>query len=203
MTRQTADIGCIVLAAGSGTRFGTDKRQALLGGNTLLGHTLGTIAPQFSKRILVLHPGDEALAGHFAGNWQVLLAADARKGMGHSLAAAMACTRDWAGAVIALGDMPLVLAATYRAVRDALTTENLVVPHYHEQRGNPAGIGQRYFAELARLEGDQGARKLLELHAATVLRLAVDDPGILRDVDTPEALAAVLRGLQENGVRGG
>ena len=90
MRSSTSGIGCIVLAAGSGTRFGSDKRLALLGGRSLLDTTLANIAPVFDKRILVLRAGDEALGNRHASDWQIVLAANAGKGMGHSLAAAMA-----------------------------------------------------------------------------------------------------------------
>lgn len=202
MTPPATGIGCIVLAAGTGSRFGSDKRQARLGGITLLEQSLNTIAPLFNKRLLVLRPGDETLASGFAPFWQVLFASEALKGMGHSLAAAMAGTHDWDGAVIALADMPLVQAATFCAIRDHLAADTLVVPCYQGRRGNPVGIGRQFFAELACLQGDQGARKLLEQHAGAVVRLTVDDPGILRDIDTPEALATA-QGLAEQEIRRG
>jgi molybdenum cofactor cytidylyltransferase len=189
MTRGGHTVGCIVLAAGSGARFGSDKRMAAFGADTLLAHTLGTIAPEFHERILVLRSGDEALAKRFAGEWQVVFAADAGKGMGHSLAAAMERTGSWNGAVIALADMPYVLGSTFRALREALSADSIVVPHYHGERGNPVGIGRHYFTELAALQGDQGARALLRQHAAAIEVVEVEDPGILRDVDTPAALA--------------
>jgi molybdenum cofactor cytidylyltransferase len=188
MTRASAGIGCIVLAAGAGTRFGSDKRLAQLNGVILLEHTLANIAPAFHKRVLVLRPGDEALGIRHAAGWQIVLAANAGKGMGHSLAAAMALTGDWDGAVVALADMPFVQTATYEAVRALLSTDNLVVPYYRDQRGNPVGIGKRFFPELARLQGDQGARLLLQQHATAVVRVDVEDEGILRDIDTPAAL---------------
>lgn len=185
-----ARVGCIVLAAGSGTRFGSDKRLARLGEATLLEHTLKTVAPCFEERVLVLRAGDEALGQRFAADWRIVIAAEAARGMGHSLAAAMDCSTGWDGTVIALADMPFVRAATYAALRAALAPDKLVVPYYRRQRGNPVGIGSDYFAELARLQGDQGARLLLQTHAASVLRLDLEDPGILRDIDTPAALAA-------------
>lgn len=185
-----AGIGCVVLAAGAGTRFGSDKRQAALGGVTLLESTLGKILPAFQKRILVLRAGDEALGIRHAGDWQIVLATEAEQGMGHSLAAAIARAGDWDGAVVALADMPFIETATYRAVGMRLTPTNLVVPYYRAARGNPVGIGRRFFADLAHPQGDQGARQLLQQHAAAVLRVDVEDPGILRDIDTPEALAA-------------
>jgi molybdenum cofactor cytidylyltransferase len=191
---RIAGIGCIVLAAGSGTRFGSDKRLARFGEATLLEHTLNNISPAFSQRILVLRPDDEALARRYAADWQIVLAADAGKGMGHSLAAALPLAGDWEAAVIALADMPFVQTATYEAVCIRLGTDNLVVPYYRDQRGNPVGIGKRYFPELAHPQGDQGARLLLQQHAAAVVRVDVEDPGIVRDVDTPAALQAPEQG---------
>jgi len=46
---------------------------------------------------------------------------------------------------------------------------------------------------MSELSGDVGARSLIERHAAHVRTLAVDDPAILLDVDTPAALAALQR----------
>lgn len=194
MTRVPAGIGCIVLAAGTGSRFGSDKRQARFGTGTLLDTTLRNIAPLFAQRILVLRAGDKALAARYAADWQIVFAADAEKGMGHSLAAAMALTGDWTAAVVALADMPFVQGSTFEALSASLAADNLVVPYYRGERGNPVGIGKRYFPELARLQGDQGARHLLRQHAAAVVRIDVEDAGILRDIDTPAALQAPEQG---------
>jgi molybdenum cofactor cytidylyltransferase len=49
-------------------------------------------------------------------------------------------------------------------------------------------IGSGYFEELQALGGDQGARTLLAAHGAELELIAVDDPGVLRDVDTPADL---------------
>jgi molybdenum cofactor cytidylyltransferase len=188
MNTGPASIGCIVLAAGSSKRFGADKRLAGIAGTTLLELTLGSIPQCLSRRLLLLHPGDEALAARLQPAWQVIIATDAHLGMGHSLAAAMPYTQAWSGAVIVLADMPYVHADTYTSIQQHLGPDRLVVPHYRGQRGNPVGIGRDYFAALAQLRGDQGARVLFQLHAAALLRLEVDDPGILRDIDTREAL---------------
>jgi molybdenum cofactor cytidylyltransferase len=186
-------MGCIVLAAGSSRRFGADKRLALLAdGSTLLAHTLTRIPASFTRRILVLGPNDQALAEPFLTAWQVIFAAQAQRGMGHSLAAALPLTTGWQGAVIALADMPFVLPATYTALQQALVPGRIVVPCWQGQRGNPVGIGAEFFPELASLQGDQGARMLLQTHAAAVLRLDVDDAGVVRDIDTQEALADSL-----------
>lgn len=182
-------IGCIVLAAGRSLRFGTDKRLALLpDGRTLLDRTLSGIPPDFTRRILVVHPGDEALIAPHQPAWTVVFAANAHLGMGHSIAAGVALAKGWRGAVIALADMPFVNPDTFIAIGAALEPARIVVPYWQQQRGNPVGVGADYFAELAQLDGDQGARQLFRKHAAAVIRLDVDDAGILQDIDTRESL---------------
>lgn len=189
LPEKTSVVGCIVLAAGRSLRFGADKRLARLpGGSTLLERTLASIPPDFTQRILVVHPGDEELVAPHQPAWKVVFAADAHLGMGHSLAAGIALATGWQGAVIALADMPFVKPATFNAIHSALTPARIVVPYWQQQRGNPVGIGADYFEELAELEGDQGARLLFRKHAAAVVRLEVEDAGIVQDIDTREGL---------------
>jgi molybdenum cofactor cytidylyltransferase len=177
-------IGCIVLAAGSSKRFGSDKRlYRLPSGTGVLQQTLENLLPLFRQRILVLRPDDTELAMQHGKDWQIVVAAQAGLGMGNSLAAAMQATRDWQGAVIALADMPWVLPATVCRVRDALTPDTIVVPTWQGRRGNPVGIGCDYFARLAALQGDSGARQLMQEFSARLVKLEIDDPGLVRDLD--------------------
>ncbi|MGE5180843.1 MAG: nucleotidyltransferase family protein, partial [Acidobacteriota bacterium] len=69
----------------------------------------------------------------------------------------------------------------------------IVVPTCERKRGNPVVWGRHHFAEIRELAGDVGARAILERHANDVRTVALDDPAILFDVDTPEALAALGR----------
>lgn len=179
-------IGVIVLAAGSSRRFPSDKRLALMPDNKeLLASTLASIPVTFSRRLLVLRPGDEALARRFEQAWEICFAPRAHLGMGHSLAYAVSELEDWQGAVIALGDMPFVHPDTYTAVQEALCIQPLVRPFYRGQPGHPVGFQAAYFSELAALQGDEGARSLLARHSDKLHQHPSEDPGILRDIDTP------------------
>lgn len=179
-------VGCIVLAAGSSKRFGTDKRfYPLPSGKSMLSTTLEMLEPLFSERVLVLKPGEHEVASAFRKHWQVVFASDAAKGMGHSLAAAMPVVSHWQGAVIALADMPFVNPSSVVRIKAAVARNTLVVPYCHDQRGNPVGIGSDYFQELAALQGDSGARQLMQQYSARIVRLDIDDEGLLKDLDSP------------------
>jgi molybdenum cofactor cytidylyltransferase len=88
--------------------------------------------------------------------------------------------------------MPRVTAdhlATLIAAFEVASDEGaVVVPTCERKRGNPVLWGRRRFAEIAALTGDVGARGIIERNADRVTWVAIDDPAILVDVDTPEAL---------------
>ena len=118
---------------------------------------------------------------------EVLRCADAARGMGASLAAGVAARPQAGGWVIALADMPWIAPGTITQVANALDSHACVAPFHAGQRGHPIGFGADFFAGLTSLDGDEGARRLID--PARLVRIDSDDAGILRDVDTPADLA--------------
>ena len=90
-----------------------------------------------------------------------------------------------------LGDMPRIRPDTLVALQHQAAENLIVVPCYAGRRGHPVLFGRAFWAELLTLQGDQGARELLRLHAKSLLEVAVTDPGILLDVDDAQMLAAM------------
>ena len=183
-------LACIVLAAGQARRFGSDKRLARLpDGNTLLAASLASVPEDFGCRIVVLKPDDAMLQSSLPTAWQAVHATEAARGMGFSLQAGLAAVPEYCrGVVVALGDMPGVLAPTWHGIAQLLEPSRLVVPRYRGRRGNPVGIGRDFFAELTRPQGDSGARELFRRYPDAVFWLDCEDPGILLDLDRPEDL---------------
>ncbi len=118
---------------------------------------------------------------------------DWAQGMASSLRAGIeALPEGLAGVLIALGDMPGLKPESVRALAvafDPAAQHSIWVPVFRGERGHPVLFAARHFEELAALRGDTGARALLLRHAPCVWGVPVDDPGVLLDVDTPEALA--------------
>nr|WP_241262924.1 nucleotidyltransferase family protein [Parahaliea mediterranea] len=179
-----------MLAAGSSRRFGGDKRFARLGGGDSVFEASIRAARASGLSLCVCLRPDDTRALELLARLGVdsCACADAARGMGHTLAQGIAAAADWDAALIALADMPWVLPATYRAVAAAAGPRRIVVPSRGGRRGHPVAFGAAFYPELARLEGDAGARRVLARHAGRVCELEVDDPGILRDVDRPADL---------------
>jgi molybdenum cofactor cytidylyltransferase len=101
------------------------------------------------------------------------------------------------GAVICLGDMPLIDAHLIDRLIEAFAPDrgNLIaVPVSDNRRGNPVLWSRRFFNELMTLDGDIGARHLIARHSEAVAEVPVEGHGAFLDIDTPQALAAAQRG---------
>ena len=169
----------VVLASGRGERFIASggrgsKLQALLGGRPVLQRTLDAVRASGLR----WHLED---AGH--------------AGMGDSIAAGVRATRDAAGWLILPGDLPLVRPESLLAVAAALGGEAAVLPYYRGERGHPVAFPAACGDALSRLSGPEGASSLLQarMKIHSPVRLDLDDPGIVTDIDTLQALAAAER----------
>ncbi len=189
-----SDIAAIVLAAGLGSRFGEGaKPLALLHGKPLLAHVLATAQASRARPVIVItgHEHD-AIAALSAGQGvSAIHNADYRTGLAGSLKTGMAALpATCAGALILLADMPLVRTKTLDALIAAFEADPdcaALVPVCEGRRGNPVLLTRRLIPQIEALEGDRGAGPLLR-ERADIREVAVDDPGIHLDADTPQAL---------------
>jgi molybdenum cofactor cytidylyltransferase len=104
------------------------------------------------------------------------------------------------GAVVCLGDMPLIDARLIDRLIDAFAPDRsqlIVVPVSDNRRGNPVLWSRRFFEELMTLDGDVGARHLIAKHGEAVAEVAVEGHGAFLDIDTPEALADARHGKRQ------
>lgn len=183
----------ILLAAGSGTRFDpTGKRnkllQALPDGKPVALQTAEVMCAALPEVIAVLRPCSDSLAEQLvAAGCDITVCAEAASGMGVSLAHAIVHAAHADGWIIALADMPHIQIATVKRLAAALAAgAQIVAPFYEGRRGNPVGFSRMHLPALLALSGDAGARALLAAHPVTAIE--VDDPGVLRDIDTPQDL---------------
>lgn len=183
----------ILLAAGSSRRFGADKRRHPLGDGTLMILASARhLAEACSRTIVVIRPGDTALAKLLtAEGVATVVCHAAENGMGHSLSCGIAASAEADGWLVALADMPYIAPASYHAVLGLLQDgAGLARPTYQGKIGHPVGFSAKYLPDLLALTGDQGGKAILDAHSDDLRRCALEDPGILKDVDQLEQVVA-------------
>jgi molybdenum cofactor cytidylyltransferase len=191
------NVAAIVLAAGRSTRMGgPNKLLAELDGKKLVRiATEQALASKASEVIVVTgHQADlveQALAGlkvKFVRN------PDFAGGLASSVKSGIAAVSDEAdGAVICLGDMPLIDAPLIDRLIETFAPDRghlIAVPVSEGRRGNPVLWSRRFFKELMTLDGDVGARHLIAKHSEAVAEVPVDGHSAFLDIDTPQALQA-------------
>jgi molybdenum cofactor cytidylyltransferase len=186
----------LLLAAGSASRFGSDKlRHALPHGVPIAVQAARIFKLELSRVVAVVKPGSAELVDALKEEGcEVVVCENAAEGMGASLACAARAAGEADGYLVALGDMPFLRRTSIAAVRDALVNgAPLVAPYFRTRRGHPVGIGKRFYEDLLSLRGDEGAKKLLAANAGQLVKIPIGDPGVIRDIDTPQDLLPPVR----------
>ena len=207
-------VAAVVIAAGASSRMGRPKALLPLRGRTFVARIAAAARAGGASTVLVVvgPPHGEAVRARLPEGVRATWNADPTRGMLSSVQVGIAALEeDVDAALVWPVDTPLVWISTVRrilgagtardghdvtAVRDA-ARGRLVVPTTDQGGGHPVLIGRRFFDEIAALplDGAGGLRGLMSAHASDVERLAVADPGVRADVDTPEDYQRlVLRG---------
>jgi CTP:molybdopterin cytidylyltransferase MocA len=191
-------IAAVVLAAGSGSRFGAGAKQlAELEGIPLLEHALRAVeaVPAIGRIVVVLGArAEEIRAGVDLGEAEAVVCEDWAEGQAASLRCGVAAVAGADAAVLTLGDMPRITPQVIARFAD-LAAEHGVQARaravYDGAPGHPVVLGSAYFEQVAALRGDVGARDVLKAIGAYPIECSHLCSAV--DVDTPEALEQ-LRG---------
>jgi molybdenum cofactor cytidylyltransferase len=186
------EIGGIVLAAGEGKRFGGCKQTAMLDGRPLLEHALRAMlaVPAISPVVVVLGAHADAIRSEvdFSGV-DVVVCDRWAEGQSASLQAGVTALGDVEAAVITLGDQPFISPQVIAGVLDHRGRHLAVRATYDGAPGHPVLLERRLLDHVVELDGDTGARPLLEgEHVYTWEVGRLSDP---TDIDTPERLQEV------------
>jgi molybdenum cofactor cytidylyltransferase len=196
-----SNIVAIVLAAGRSTRMGgPNKLLAELDGKKLVRiATEQALASKASEVIVVTGHQTELVEQALQGlKVRFVKNPDFAGGIASSVKAGIAAVPETSdGAVVCLGDMPLIDAGLIDRLIDGFAPDRgnlIVVPVSEGRRGNPVLWSRRFFKELMTLDGDVGARHLIAKHTEAVAEVPVDGESAFLDIDTPQALEAARRG---------
>ena len=180
-----ADITGVLLAAGFSTRFGASKLLTKIDDQALIAHSAAALSP-CDRVVAVVRADDEVLHSelHTLGI-DCVVNPQPERGMGFSIACAVNATSQSSGWCLLPADMPYVMASTTSQLVDALRAGAvLAAPCYQGRRGHPVAFSNSFVDALCALDGDIGARNILEQNADQLTSIATDDAGVLIDIDT-------------------
>lgn len=192
---QEAKVAAIVLAAGLSSRM--SPRNKLLtpdpAGKAMVARVVDAALSSGARPVVVVtgHAEPEVRAALAGRPVQFVHAPDYAAGLSASLRAGLAgIPARSAATLVLLGDMPLVTGRMIDRLIAAYDSDEgrlIVAPVHGGQPGNPVLWDRRYFAEMAALTGDSGARALLRRHAENVAEIEMEE-AVVQDFDTPESL---------------
>jgi molybdenum cofactor cytidylyltransferase len=189
-------IAAVVLAAGRSSRMApANKLLTEVDGRLMVQRAVDAALASHANPVYVVtgHDGPRVRAALAGKPVTFVENPDFATGLSSSVKSGIAALpEDVDGALFMLGDMPMVstehvdkLVAAFNPVEG----RSICVPTYKAKRGNPVLWARRFLPMIAAIAGDTGARTLLGEHADELCEVEMADPGILLDIDTPEALA--------------
>ena len=180
-----AEITGVLLAAGFSTRYGSNKLLAQIDTHTILAHSAAALSP-CDRVVAVVRIVDAALQTELRVlGVDCVFNTEPERGMGYSMACAVKATARSGGWCLLPADMPYVKTTTTQHVVNALRSGTpLAAPIYNGRRGHPVGFAAEFFEALAALDGDVGARSIIDHNTDRLTAIESDDAGVLVDIDT-------------------
>ena len=199
-------IGVVVLAAGASTRMGRPKQLLFYNGQTLVRRAVEVAVASVCKPVVVVLGANAVSVGKELEvpvivtrnrEWETGLSSSVRAG----LEALLAADKTIAGVVMMLCDQPFVTAELIDRLVECRRNpgQSIVATDYLGTLGVPALFAREHFSELAALTGDQGARRIIQNHAADTATVLFTGAAI--DVDTPNDYHALRSASAQSSPR--
>jgi len=174
--------------------MGTAKQLLPLGSGTVLQRTLANVrASGLDEIVLVLGSSADSIRRQLprpvVEGVKVVTNENYEQGMASSLRTGIAALDPNAdAALIILADQPFIRPGTFARIVDAYrrTRAKIVIPMHRGARGNPVLLDRSVFGEVMALEGDIGCRAIFGNHLDEIVKVDVQDPGILLDIDSKD-----------------
>ncbi|MEN2495225.1 MAG: Molybdenum cofactor cytidylyltransferase [Hyphomicrobiaceae bacterium hypho_1] len=196
---MAAKISAVILAGGRSIRMGsTNKLLAKWQDKTLLYHVAESALMSLVSEVIVVTGYEEERVRGSLSDLPLCFVSNPcfSKGLGTSLSAGIsAVNTDASGAIVLLGDMPLITKNIIdQIIKSFAPTKkrSICLPSHNGQWGNPVLWADSFFYELKKLTGDRGARKIAIQNRNVLYKVLVETDSIFTDIDTPEDLRVLL-----------
>lgn len=191
--------GIVILAGGASTRLGRPKQLLQYRGKTLLNHAVNeAINAKADAVVVILGKNADLFEGEIDNqevsvvinkNWKEGMASSVRLGLDSLLK-----SKPYIDAVILMVcDQPHISSSVLNELitKQQKTTKQIVTCNYGESIGPPALFHKKYFRDLAKLNGDVGARNIIEQNMHDVAMILFPEGNI--DIDTEDDYEALKK----------
>lgn len=181
-------VGAVILAAGLSTRMGGSKLTLMLDGIPIVEHVIKNVEVSEIEDIVLVYSKYTEDVKHIADKHGIHAVENKRaeEGMSTSVKEGLSSMLGKQGVMFLLGDQPFIetrdinkLVSQFKVNRD-----KIIVPVSYNGRGNPVIFPEKFYAEIMGIEGDKGARLLLDKYASEVVFVEVEASRIHFDIDT-------------------
>ncbi|WP_016955346.1 nucleotidyltransferase family protein [Catenovulum agarivorans] len=181
------------MAAGQSSRFNGCKHLAKVNEHSLLELTFEALQHTGVNDVFIItgrwHKQIRDFLGEKNCKVQLLFNPNWQAGIGNSIALAVTkLAQDYDAILIALADQVAITQQDYQQLLDefALQQKDIVCANYQQTRGVPAVFSKTTFAQLSKLDGDKGAKKLLYSSEFSIVDCPLESAAI--DIDTQQQL---------------
>lgn len=198
MERGSLRLGCLIMAAGNGRRFGGNKLMEELGGEPVYQRAFRAVPVSYIYKVAVVTGYPEVMAAAAEHGFLAVENIQPEKGVSHTIRLGLAALGDCDGIIFQVADQPLLQRETVARLCERFleAPEHIWALGHDGAKGNPCIFPGKYREELMALEGDRGGSAVIRAHRE-VLRLMEAPAEELMDIDTPEALEALRRELSK------
>ncbi len=193
-------IAGLILAAGESRRMGRDKALLVYRGRTFLETLIANLHDAGIENVFVVlghHAENIRNAVNLAGT-RVVVNHNYQEGQTSSLQAGLAAVADESpeAVILCLVDHPVVSAEVIRILAERFESNRprVLIPTHKGEHGHPIVINRELFPELLALPPDAAANTVIRRYRSTTEFVEMADPGILIDVDDPQAYERLLEG---------
>lgn len=185
-------IKIVLLAAGSGKRFGGGKLEALVDGKPMYLHALEKISDQILPDHPVVVTGNPVIiAAAEEKHINIIQNLNPELGISHSIRLAVKDfvdkDGDWDAVMFIVCDQPWLRRKTVSSMLRAYE-DGILAARSGSRKGNPVIFSKKYAEELLNLSGDVGGRQVMKHHSADVQYFEIADEKELWDIDKKEQL---------------
>jgi len=182
-------ISVILLAAGQSKRMeGENKLTKNYNNLALINHAVKNIVDSdIDELIIVLGYQNEIIKKIINKNKKIkfVFNKDFKSGMASSIKTGLKhLSKLTEYFFISLGDMPNVNKEVYNVLLQSRKNQNVIIPTFNEQEGNPVLFPKKMKKEFLKINGDIGAKKILKSYKKNVIKIKISNSGILENFNT-------------------